>query len=900
MALLLTGTIAAVTAFKKTEDDPITKIAAQLDKWLSANPQEKVYLQTDKPYYAVGDDIWFKAYITTGANHQLSAISGVLNVELIDDRDSVKQYIKLPVTSGVAWGDFSLPDTLKAGNYRLRAYTNWMRNAGSNYFFDKVITLSNAVSNQVFTNTSYSYSNQNGRQQVNATIRYADLGGVPYSGKAVSYRVLLNNAVADRGKGVTDTAGNLSISFAVAKQDSSGSGRIITDIKLSDKKSVEKSILVKAVSADVKVQFFPEGGNLIYGNDSKIAFKAVGADGLGVSIKGVVTDGNNKQAGMFISNQLGMGTFSLNPENGRVYKAKITYADGSVNTVDLPKATNTGYALNIDDINASYIRVRISPGAVTAAAASPGDMLNLVGQAGGQVLYAGKSKPGSMSLTALIPKSKFRDGIVQFTLFSAAGEPMNERLIFIQNHNQLKLTAKTDQPDYAPRQKVKIDLSAASKDGKPAIGSFSVAVTDESKVPVDEGGENTILSYLLLTSELKGYVEKPGYYFISDDEKTKADLDALMLTQGYRRFEWKQVLSNTWPAPAFKVEKSLEISGHLKNLLGKPVAHGIITLFASGSNIFLLTDTTDNEGRFSFKNLVFKDSVRFLVQGRTAKDRKNLQIDIDNITPQPVMPSVNFPEFAVNESGAMAPYLRNSKALYDSQVKYGIRNGAIMLNEVVIKEKKTEPLKNSSNLNGAGNADQVIRADDPIFSGCANIADCLQGRIPGVVFRNDTPFLVRSIHQPMQIELDGLYIDGSVLANLNPNDIASIEVLRSIAYTSIYGGRGSGGVLVITTKTGSPGEAYKVYAPGVVTLMPKGYNKVREFYSPQYDNPKTNADIPDLRSTIYWKPNIVTREDGKASLEYFNADGKGTYRVVIEGIDANGNLGRQVLRYMVK
>lgn len=140
---------------------------------------------------------------------------------------------------------------------------------------------------------------------------------------------------------------------------------------------------------------------------------------------------------------------------------------------------------------------------------------------------------------------------------------------------------------------------------------------------------------------------------------------------------------------------------------------------------------------------------------------------------------------------------------------------------------------------------------------------------------------------------------GDIIDNLNANDIASIEVLRSIAYTSIYGGRAGGGVIIITTKRGG-GSYVQRYSPGIISYNPKGYYKANVFYSPQYDDPKTNTQIPDLRSTIYWKPNIITNNNGKASVEYFNADSKGTYRVVIEGIDSDGNLGRQVYHYKVE
>src|ERR1700744_1378391 len=145
--LLLTGSVVITAAFISDGPGPVQRLAEQLAKWSANYPVEKVYLQFDKPYYAVGDDIWFKAYVTVGPNHKLSALSRVLNVELIDDRDSVKQRIKLPLISGLGWGDFALSDTLPEGNYRIRAYTNWMRNSADDYFFDKVVTVVNSASN---------------------------------------------------------------------------------------------------------------------------------------------------------------------------------------------------------------------------------------------------------------------------------------------------------------------------------------------------------------------------------------------------------------------------------------------------------------------------------------------------------------------------------------------------------------------------------------------------------------------------------------------------------------------------------------------------------------------------------------------------------------------------------
>lgn len=889
--------VAVLSGFTPIDGDPVDKIIEQISKWFWDNPAEKVYLQTDKPYYAIGDDIWFKAYITLGSDHRLSTLSGVLNVELIDDKDSVKQSIKLPVVNGLTWGDFVLSDSLKEGNYRIRAYTNWMRNAGAEYYYDKTFSVVNAVKNNVFTKTAYTFGTQNNQQKVNALINYTDINGMPYAAKPVSYEVEIGPKTILKGRGVTDVKGDLTIAFVNTQSGPFKSGRIITNIKTSEKKIETKYVTIKAVSDKVDVQFFPEGGNLVNGNYSKIAFKAVGADGQGTEIKGTVTDNQNNQVCTFSSTHLGMGIFSFIPENGKSYKAKITYADGSQNIVDLPAASDAGYSLSVGNSGKDSILIKINPGRIVLNNIDETQILGLIGQSGGTIYYAAKTKPGSKFFITKVAKSKFPSGIVQFTLFSATAEPLNERLVFIQNDEGLKMDISTEKQTYARREKVKIDFWVKDKNGVPEIGSFSAAVTDETKVPVDEASETTIFSHFLLSSDIKGFVEKPNYYFVAPNQKTEADLDVLMLTQGYHRFEWKKLLNDSYPAIEYPAEKTLEISGHLKTPWGKPVVNGKVMLMTTSGQIFLIDTVTDNNGLFCFRNLLFKDSVKFVIQGRTAKDRKNLLITLDNLPVEYAGINKNSAELQVNINEGQASFLQNSKMYYDGLVKYGVIKPTIMLNEVVIKAKKAT-VEQSENLNGPGNADQVIFGSD-LMAVCARLTDCLQGRLFGVIFRNDTAYLIRG-GGPMLIVIDGSYADAGFLNDLNGSDIQSIEILKNIEYTSIYGSRGSGGVLIVTTKRGTGGAFYKRDAPGIITYMPKGYYKARTFYSPQYDVAGTNAMATDLRSTVFWKPNLVTDDDGKASFSYFNTDNKGSYRVVIEGIDANGNLGRKVFHYKVE
>ncbi len=151
----------------------------------------------------------------------------------------------------------------------------------------------------------------------------------------------------------------------------------------------------------------------------------------------------------------------------------------------------------------------------------------------------------------------------------------------------------------------------------------------------------------------------------------------------------------------------------------------------------------------------------------------------------------------------------------------------------------------------------------------------------------------------MTIFLDGMQVPQSMLSTLYTSHVKSIEVLRSPNYLGVYGVRSLNGVLVLTSRNGEIKDPYFEYAPGLITYKPKGFSIAREFYSPNYDDPNVNKSNPDLRSTIYWNPFVNTLK-GTANLEYFNADGAGSYKIVVEGIASDGTLGRAVYRYIVK
>ena len=532
-------------------DDPLQNMLNKLEKFRSEYPQEKVHLHLDKPYYAIGDNIWFKAYVVNGAKNQLSTLSKILYVELINEKDSVKQSTRLQLREGLAWGDFKLSDSLREGNYRIRAYTTWMRNFTEDYFFDKTITIGNAISNDYLTDVSYAFSKAGNAEKVTATVQYLDLEGKPVANKEMTYDVQLDFRNVAKGKTTTNAQGIAQISFVNNQPWLLKSGKINTRVKIDDKRIVAKTLPIKSTSTNVAVQFFPEGGDLVDGIRSRVAFKAVGADGLGVPIKGIITDESKEKVAEFKSEHAGMGVFGLTPQSGKNYQAVITFKDGSQKSFNLPKALKTGYVLSANNSDPDNIRIKVS---MSPSLIGKG-VVTIIGHTNGIVGYTSQTKAESATLSSTVPKSKFQRGILHLTLFSPKNEPVSERLLFVNKPDQLALTVSSDKPEYLKREKSRIFLEAKDAIGEPQVGSFSIAIIDETKVPFDDIYETTILSNLLLSSDIKGYVETPNYYFTDVNDQKIRELDNLLLSQGWRRFTWKSIISNAYPQLYFSPQR---------------------------------------------------------------------------------------------------------------------------------------------------------------------------------------------------------------------------------------------------------------------------------------------------------------------------------------------------------
>jgi hypothetical protein len=445
-------------------------------------------------------------------------------------------------------------------------------------------------------------------------------------------------------------------------------------------------------------------------------------------------------------------------------------------------------------------------------------------------------------------------------------------------------------------------LVSAKNKAVPAEGNFSVSVVDETTVSFDEEADNTILSHLLLTSDLKGYIEKPNYYFIHHDGKTISDLDILMLTQGYRRFSYKNIIADKIPPAAFLPEQGIDISGILRTNTGIPVAKGNIRLLIPDKN-FSTQTTTDMSGNFRFSNVLVSDSSKVTLNARDNTNSNNLVISVDGTLAPPSTQYINPVGAIANIDSTLKPYLQNAKKQFSS------RN----LKEVVIKSESTvkKPSHEDYPALRLLNADPDHLIPGERFKDCNQFVNCLITAAMGLTTENNNLYVTRDYNSgkkvPVQIYVDGMPVDYNYLYNVNSNAVESVEIFTKDGLSGINRSTGTNGVLVVNMKKQPKGEKitkdqFLDMLPkfNVVEYIPGGYNITREFYSPRYDNPSNSSVGVDRRSTIYWNPNVITDKTGNTALEFFNADGTGSYRAIIEGIDKNGNIGRYVYHYKVQ
>jgi len=657
-------------------------------------------------------------------------------------------------------------------------------------------------------------------------------------------------------------------------------------IKLGDVEQIKNQI---TAIQDIDVRFLPEGGNLLMGLPSRIAYKAVSKNGHGVNIEGRVLNSKGTEICLIQDTYQGMGSFFFTPEEGITYKA-IVKVNGAEREIDLPLSQSSGYTLAVSQRDTSELVIKSM---CTKDLVAKGELKLSVHKNEVELLSIPFVMDSQMARMT-IETAKLPQGIVQISLLAANGQPLCERLVFIgqgRNNDAIKQNGLAAQ--YPKRGETKIELQTIV-DGEPVTnGSFSVAVINSEVGVTDLNNESHIFADLLLSPDLKGHIENPNRYFMDSSDSTRMHLDNLMLTQGWRKISWKK---------KYNPEKTIRVSGKVTDGKGT-VSAARVTLMRTGKELGIDQAVTDSIGRFSF-DLVYTGVGNFVVQAKSEKS-KWLTVKFDSLPTVPILPHI----FIKNYISDTLSF--SSKEVMQKNTHKHLKQEGIKLKEVQIKGgKKLEYGPSGEPLN-SGHAFQVILPKDLVH--VENIMDYLTRHLGGgaVIATNDYGVMKPMFFSPVikggkitservLVEL-GVFINGT---QIDEHFDLSVLPVKEIEKIQVYMNSFPPPVpvlMIISMKDKNIlyQNFRKETPPGTAYLKLDGYTVSKAFYEVKYPL-KKERDEEDLRSTLYWAPNLVPDKNGKINFSYFNGDLTGKHRVVVEGFDGQGDLFRKEWTYDVK
>ena len=477
--------------------------------------------------------------------------------------------------------------------------------------------------------------------------------------------------------------------------------------------------------------------------------------------------------------------------------------------------------------------------------------------------------------TVVFDRDFFPSGVSNLLLLTKNRLPLSERLVFVHNKDQANIESVTANGEiWQTKHMVDYSVSITDEAGVPLSGNISVSITDDCEIAVDT--TSNILTSLLLSSDLRGNITDPAFFFRKDTQSEWA-ADLLMLTQGWRRYDTERIVKNDFIYPDTLFEKGFEISGTVKSyLLNRPEENANVNFISLSGGYFGYT-TTDRYGRFYLHDGDAPDSTRFIVRTAPQSGNRRLELTLDKAS----WPARTIPSFTLvaPEQDMFLKYAEKAGNQYINE--HGTR--IIQLGEVAVTAQKKPQRRSSSYYS---NPDRSLTESEidriPTYS-----MNALLSRMGVRIDLDGDLFISQFGYEqcPAKILVDD--VPTKSIDWLEVTDIAQVDLLTSPINLVSFGGGAACGAIAIYTRDGTSSALRR--NPNINSIVPLGFQKPVEFYAPPYDSPYQNT-MPDLRTTIYWQPNLTADESGTASFSFYTADTPSTYSVVIEGVTWDGKI----------
>lgn len=670
----------------------------------------------------------------------------------------------------------------------------------------------------------------------------------------------------------------------------------------TSKQSNEEINYTQTVSfqSDFEVRFFPEGGNMVNGIETSVAIQVTDKNGKGVSANGKIVDSKNQIVSFFTSREFGLGLFKILPLANEKYFAVF----GDSEKYQLPEALSQGYVLNAKNKD-SLILIDVATNIPKGLEGT-----YILGHLRGQIIYKQDvlAKRGADSYRIRFLTDKVPNGVAQFTLFRADGEPVCERLVFIdRSENDLKLTIDTDRSVYGPREPASSKLELTDAQGNPIDGKISLSVISADRLNLG-AQKHSIESWLVLNSEIGGSIANPTFFFEDSSFGRSYLLDVLMMANSWRSFDWKETLrTQNFQELEYKPEKGIIINGRtvdFKTKLQPKEATVTLNLIGLTDGPYSEEQLTDSQGKFSFGPYVFQDTLKAVISAESLEKRrngksKNLSILLQDTLyfKKEIPKNVRKNTFVLQDendlrAGQFATTNKSNGFQTDGRI--------IELDEAVVTEKK---ITRQDSINTA------FRKLNPLYRSPSHrlFMDSIPGvtglqvfdlfrRLPGARIKGAFPaqtLLLRQdfLDNPVFV-VDGVITSVEMVQLMNTAEIEFIDVLKPSS-AGFYGNMAGNGVVVIYTK-GSlnlPQKNKSFDVPNINGFEVIGMSRVENFKAPDYSNPTPDHSQSDNRSTLHWQPDIEinnTEKQNTSEISFFTSDLSGPYIIKAEGITKDG------------
>ena len=683
-----------------------------------------------------------------------------------------------------------------------------------------------------------------------------------------------------------------------------------------ESRRTQRNTSVRKVS-DFDVSFFPEGGYLIDGYDCCVAFKALGDDGGSVEVTGVVKNDRDETVDTLRTLHGGMGCLRFTAHTGERYYAECTMAGGKTERFDLPASNNLACVLRVLQTERDFT-VMVQSGRPLPKG------LRLLVHCRGNLCYFREWNDDLPSL--IFERDKLPGGVLQILLLDKAGNALSERLVFNRGE-ELATTDVQIGGTLEQRTKVTLAVTATDPDGGPAAGDFSIAVTDRAAVPAATSG--SIYSTLLLSSELRGTIETPDWYFEGRDAARVAALDALLLTQGWRRYDVPELMKKEYVEPQYPLEVGQEITGRIsksglwnrKKKLSRYEMRMIVP-----SLHYVTKCAVDDTGAFALNGFDFPDSTLYVLRPaavRGSMPEATVKVARDSFPEVGTLPRVPAQE-------QTKPYIAQARHYIEQRGQTDMRN--ILIDTVVVTHRIRQEMKSPEQrlASNSWTAEQIKE------SGAGTILECL-ARMPGIKvsdysisYRGTGALFVvdGQLEEPVDMQASGFPLTGMVRSSRNvsrgaasglggiarPDGLGGFtqftlaQQVMCLSYplemvsridlidshdSALYIPWAKGAVVSITLKKGKEWEDAVALMPSVDVAIasPLGYQTPAEFYAPAYATEKARRSmVPDYRTTLYWNPTVKLDDTGQATVEFYTSDAPADYDITIEGITQTGKI----------